>query len=82
MLQLTFNDGKLISIMGDEVVLSRVPEDYPYYDLINIGNDSVTTEYLANTFEYALNHDNIAAVNKAAYYAKLKEKYVEKMSKI
>lgn len=81
MLQLTFNDGRLISINGDEAILSYVPDDYAYYNLINIKNDSVTTEHLVDSFEYALNHDNIGAVNKAAYYAKLKEKYVVKMSK-
>lgn len=81
MLQLTFNDGRLISITGDDAILSHIPNDYAYYNLFKIPNDLVTTEYLVDSFYYALNHDNIAAVNKAAYYAKVKEMYVVKMSK-
>ena len=75
MLQLFFNDDNLISITGDEDILSRIPDSYEYYDLINIKNEKVTTEHLVEAFEYALRKTDDGAVNAAAYYAKLKDMY-------
>ena len=75
MLQLFFNDDHLISITGDEDILSRIPDNYEYYDLINIKNEKVTTEHLVEAFEYALSKTDDGAVNAAAYYAKLKNMY-------
>ena len=78
MLQLFFNDDHLISITGDEDILSRIPDRYEYYDLINIKNELVTTEHLVEAFEYALRKKGEDAVNAAAYYAKLKDMYETK----
>ena len=78
MLQLFFNDDNLISITGDEDILSRIPDSYEYFDLINIKNELVTTEHLVEAFEYALRKTDDGAVNAAAYYAKLKDMYETK----
>lgn len=81
MLQLFFNDDNLISITGDEDILSRIPDSYEcyeYYNLINIKNELVTTEHLVEAFEYALRKKGEDAVNAAAYYAKLKDMYETK----
>ena len=78
MLQLFFNDDNLISITGDEDILSRIPDHYEHYDLINIKNELVTTEHLVEAFEYALRKTDEGALNAAAYYAKLKNMYETK----
>ena len=78
MLQLFFNDDHLISITGDQEILSRVPENYKHFDLINIRSESVTTEHLVEAFEFALRKTDTGAVHAAAYYAKLKNMYVQK----
>lgn len=78
MLQLFFNDNNLISITGDQEILSRVHDNYELYDLIKIRKDLVTTEHLMESFEYALRQTGEGAVHAAAYYAKLKNMYVQK----
>ncbi|MFY0743964.1 UDP-glucose 6-dehydrogenase [Solibacillus silvestris] len=78
MLQVFFNDDHLISITGDQEILSRVPENYKHYDLIKIRSELVTTEHLVEAFEFALRKTDAGAVHAAAYYAKLKNMYVQK----
>ncbi|MEK4533049.1 UDP-glucose 6-dehydrogenase [Solibacillus sp. FSL K6-1554] len=78
MLQLFFNDDHLISITGDQEILSRVPENYKHFDLIKIRSELVTTEHLVEAFEFALRKSDTGAVHAAAYYAKLKNMYVQK----
>lgn len=78
MLQLFFNDDQLISITGDQDILARVPDNYELYDLINIRKDLVTTDHLVESFEYALRQTDESAIHTAAYYAKLKNMYVQK----
>ncbi len=81
MLKIFLNDNKLISITGDQKILSRIPDNYAHYDLIKIKNEFVTTEHLVEAFEYALRQTDVDSVHAAAYYAKLKEKYVMKKQK-
>ena len=78
MLQLFFNDNHLISITGDQDILSRVPDNYKHYDLIKIRSELVTTDHLVEAFEFASRKTDTGAVHAAAYYAKLKNMYVEK----
>ena len=78
MLQLFFNDDNLISITGDQEILSRIPDNYELYDLIKIRKELVTTEHLVESFEYALRQSDEGAVHAAAYYAKLKNMYIKK----
>ncbi|WP_339173221.1 UDP-glucose 6-dehydrogenase [Solibacillus sp. FSL R5-0691] len=78
MLQLFFNDNHLISITGDQDILVKVPDNYKHYDLINIRSESVNTEHLVEAFEFAMRKKDPGAVHAAAYYAKLKNMYVQK----
>ena len=80
MLQLFFNDDHLISITGDQDILSKVPENYKHYDLIKIRSELVNTEHLVEAFEFALRKTDAGGVHAAAYYAKLKNMYVQKKS--
>ena len=78
MLQLFFNDNNLISITGDQDILAKVPDNYKHYELIKIRNEMVTTEHLVEAYEFALRKTDVCAAHAAAYYAKLKQMYVEK----
>ncbi|WP_336046772.1 UDP-glucose 6-dehydrogenase [Solibacillus ferritrahens] len=80
MLQLTFNRGGILTfIEGDEEILSIIPYDYKYYDAFDIESSSISTEHLIDSYAYALKNDGVSKVNKAAYYAKLRGMYIQKM---
>lgn len=79
MLRLVFSRGVLTSIEGDEEILSLIPYDYKYFDVFIIENNNVTTEHLIDSYEFALKDNGIDKVNKAAYYAKLRGMYIQKM---